>query len=135
MHYLLLIGAIVWFAFLASLKVTLAMALSLLLITSVIRYSAQAISGASVSFGDAFKAIGTSIVFLVIAIVTLLSFLAGNGVHRISGLPVLAVLGGFLSAYVLGFKFSLGISFARSAVVAFIATLASTGAFYVVRHI
>lgn len=135
MHYLLLMGVIIWFAFLAPMKVTVVTSLFLLLVTSLIRYSAQAIGGAEVSFSEAVKAIGSSIFFLVIAAFTLLSFLVGSPIHKISGLPAIAVLGGFFFAYVLGFKLSLGISFASGAAVALIATIVSTGAFFFLRHI
>lgn len=133
MHYLLLIGAVLWFSFLVPIKVTLATSVSLLLITSLIRHLAYAIGGVAVSYGDAFKAIGNSFVFLAVAVFTLLSFLKGSGIAHISGLPGIAVFGTFLAAYVLGFQVSLRLSFGTSALIALASTLASTGAFLLAR--
>lgn len=135
MHYLLLIGAVLWLLFLVPIKVTLATSLSLLLVTSIIRHLAYSMSGVAVSLGDAVKAICNSFLFLVIAIFTLLSFLKGSGVTHISGLPGFAVFGVFLAAYVLGFQTSLRLSFGTSAVIALLSTLASTGAFLLARGI
>lgn len=133
MHYLLLIGALLWFSFLVPLKVTLATTVSLALITSLIRYVAYSMSGVAVTLGDAVKAIGNSFLFLVVTVFTLLSFLKGSGVTHISGLPGIAVFGAFLAAYVLGFQVSLRLSFGASAVIALVSTLASTGAFLLAR--
>lgn len=135
MHYLLVIGTLLWFSFLVPLKVTLATGISLLLITSIIRYVAHAMSGVDISFGDAIKAIGSSFIFLAVAVFTLLSFLKGTGVTHISGLPGMAVFGAFLAAYVLGFQVSLRLSFGTSSVIALISTAASTGAFLLSRSI
>lgn len=133
MHYLLLIGALLWFSFLVPLKVTLATTVSLALITSLIRYVAYSMSGVAVTLGDAVKAIGNSFLFLVVAVFTLLSFLKGSGVTHISGLPGIAVFSAFLAAYILGFQVSLRLSFGASAVIALVSTLASTGAFLLAR--
>lgn len=135
MHNLLLIGAVLWFSFLVPIKVTLATSVSLVLITSLIRYLAYSMSGVAVSLSDAVKAIGNSFLFLVIAVFTLLSFLKGSGVTHISGLPGFAVFAAFLAAYVLGFQASLRLSFGTSAVIALLSTLASTGAFLLARGI
>lgn len=135
MHYLLLIGAVLWFSFLVPLKVTLATAVSLVLITSVIRYVAHTLSGVAISFGDAVKAIGNSFIFLVVAGFTLLSLSKGTGITRISGLPGIAVFGAFLVAYILGFQISLRLSFGSSSVIALVSTLASTVAFLLARSL
>lgn len=135
MHHLLLIGAILWFSFLAPLKVTLATVVSLVAITSLIRYLAYAMSGIAISYGDAVKAIGNSFIFLAVAVFTLLSFLKGSGITHIAGLPGLAVFGAFLAAYVLGFQVSLRLSFGTSSILALASTAASTGAFLLSRSI
>lgn len=135
MHYLLLIGAMLWLLFLAPLKVTLLTAISVAVITALIRHLAYSMNGVTVSFGDAAKAIGNSFIFLVVSVFTLLSFLKGSGVTHISGLPGLAVLGAFLAAYVLGFQVSLRLSFGASSAIALASTVASTGAFFLARSI
>lgn len=134
MFYLLLIGVLIWIAFLSPLKVTVAAFLGLMLVTSVIRVSARFIGGADVSFSEAVKAMVSSLVFVGIAFTVLLSFLAGSGVHQISGLPGVAVFGGFLIAYVSGFKLSLGLSFGASALVALISSAVSTAAFVLAKQ-
>lgn len=110
MQYLLLIGAILWFAFIAPLKVTLATCLFVLVILSVVRFSAQAVTGVQATFGEAAKAVSLSFVFLVIAMFAWvsLSFGVPKGASiQISGLGGYAVFGSTLAAYVLGFKLGL----------------------------
>jgi hypothetical protein len=136
MQYLLLIGAILWFAFIAPLKVTLATCLFVLVMLSIVRFSAQTVTGVQATFGEAAKAIGLSLVFLVIAILAWvsLSFGVPKGMSvQISGLGGYAVFGSTLAAYVFGFKLGLGISFGSSAVIALISSAASTVAFMLIR--
>ena len=136
MQYLLLIGAILWFAFIAPLKVTLATCLFVLVMLSIVRFSAQTVTGVQATFGEAAKAVGLSLVFLVIAILAWvsLSFGVPKGMSvQISGLGGYAVFGSTLAAYVLGFKLGLGISFGSSAVIALISSAASTVAFMLIR--
>ena len=124
MHYLLLIGALLFFAFMAPLKVTLATCLLLLIIPTVVKISAQSVVGLDFSFGEAFKAVALSFIFISVALFTLVSFVIGTSAH-ISGLPSLAVLAGIFSAYVLGFSLALGTTFGASAVIALISTVVS----------
>lgn len=135
MYLLLPIGAMIWFLFLVPLKVTLATAISLAVITALIRYIAKSMSDITVSFGDAVKAIGNSFIFLIVTAFTLLSFLKGSGVTYISGLPSLAIFAAFLAAYVLGFQVSLRLSFGTSSVIALATATVSTGAFFLSRSI
>ena len=138
MQYLLLIGAILWFAFIAPLKVTLATCLFVLVILSVVRFSAQAVTGVQATFGEAAKAVSLSFVFLVIAILAWvsLSFSAPKGVSiQITGLGGYAVFASTLLAYILGFKIGLGISFGASAIIALISSVASTVAFMLIRSL
>ena len=136
MQYLLHIGAILWFAFIAPLTVTLATCLFVLVILSIVRFSAQAVTGVQATYGEAAKAVSLSFVFLVIAIFTWVSLSLGvpKGVSiQISGLGGYAVFGATLAAYILGFKVGLGISFGASAVIALISSVASTVAFILIR--
>lgn len=102
MHYALFVSAFVFFAVLAPLKITLFTCAMLLLVTSVVKISAQSIVDLEFSYGEAFKAVALSFFFLVLALFTLVSFFIGTSA-QISGLPALAVLAGFFSAYILGF--------------------------------
>ena len=130
MHYLLFIGAFLFFAFIAPLKVTLATCLLLLLITAIVRFTTRAVAGVETSYGEAAKAMGLSFFFLVVAFFTLLSFAKGTGVTQFTGLAGHVVFAAFFVAYVLGFKLSLGLSFGASAVVAIVSTVASTVLFF-----
>jgi hypothetical protein len=136
MHCLLFIGAFLFFAFIAPLKVTLATCLLLLLVITVVRFTTRAVAGVDASYAEATKAVGLSFFFLVVAFFVLLSFAKGTtGVMEFTGLSAVLVFGAFFAAYVLGFKFSLGLPFGSSAVVAVISTAASTVLFLVLRSL
>jgi hypothetical protein len=133
MHYLLFLGAFLFFAFIAPLKITLATCLMLLIITTVVRFTTRAVAGVESSYGEATKAMALSFFFLVIAFFTLLSFASGTGVTQFTGLAGYLVFLAFFAAYVLGFKLSLGISFIASSLVAVVSAVASTGLFFLFR--
>lgn len=136
MHYLLLIGAILWFAFIAPLKVTLATCLFVLVILSVVRFTAQAVTGVQATYGEAAKAVTLSFVLLVSAMLAWvsLSFSVPKGANiQVSELGSYVVFGSTLAAYILGFKFGLGVTFGASAVIALISSVASTVAFILIR--
>jgi len=128
MHYLLFTLAFLWFAFIAPMKVTLAVCVSLLLVTSLVRVVASRVIGPT-TYLEAFKAICLAFVFLVIGIVLLSSFTATAG----QGAPLVLVIVGFLAAYVLGFKVGLQANFGSSAVVAGVSTLGSVVLFLVLK--
>jgi hypothetical protein len=133
MHYLLFLGAFLFFAFIAPLKVTLAACLLLLVVTTVVRFTTRAVAGVESSYGEAAKAMALSFFFLVIAFFTLLSFATGTGVTQFTGLAGYLVFLAFFVAYVLGFKLSLGLSFVASGVVAIVSTAASMALFFALR--
>ncbi len=133
MHYLLLIGAFIFFAFIAPLKVTIVTCLFLLVIAAVVRFSTQAVVGFETSYGQAAKAVGLSFFFLLVAFFTLFSFAKGTGINKFTGLAGNLVFAGFFSAYVLGFKLSLSLSFGQSAAVAIVSTVLSTALFVLLR--
>lgn len=135
MHYLLFIGAFLFFAFIAPMKVTLATCVLLLLVTTIIRYATKAVAGVESSYGEAAKAMALSFFFLVLAFFALLSFAKGTGVTQFTGLAGHLVFMAFFASYVLGFKVSLGLSFAPSAIVAIVSTVASTVLFVVFRNL
>jgi hypothetical protein len=135
MHYLLFIGAFLFFAFIAPLKVTLAACALLLVLVAVVRYTATAVSGVESSYGEAAKGVGLSFFFVVVAFTILVSFATGTGISRFAGLAGAAVFAAFLVAYALGFKLSLGLSVGGSALVSLVAAVVSTGLFTVFRAI
>jgi hypothetical protein len=127
-HYLLFILAFLWFAFIAPLKVTVAVCISLLIVTSVVKATASAVIGPS-TYKEAFKSIGLAFVFMVVAGFTLISFTSGMG----RGAPGLLVLCGFLAAYIFGFKFGLGASFGSSSIIAAVSTAVSGVLFFILK--
>jgi hypothetical protein len=133
MHYLLFLGAFLFFAFIAPLKVTLAACLMLLVVTTVVRFTTRAVAGVESSYGEAAKAMALSFFFLLIAFFTLLSFATGTGVTQFTGLAGYLVFLAFFVAYVLGFKLSLGLSFVASIVVAMVSTATSMALFFALR--
>lgn len=135
MHYLLFIGAFLFFAFIAPLKLTLATCALLLIVTTIIRLTTRAVAGVDSSYSEAAKAMALSFVFLVVSFFALFSFVKGTGVTHITGLAGYLVFGAFLVSYILGFKLSLGLSFGASSVVAVISTVASTVLFFAFRSV
>nr|MDP2191611.1 hypothetical protein [Rhodoferax sp.] len=135
MHYLLFIGAFLFFAFIAPLKLTLATCALLLIVTTVIRFTTRAVAGVDSSYSDAAKAVGLSFFFLVLSFFVLFSFSKGTGVSQITGFAGYLVFAAFLVSYILGFKLSLGLSFGASSVVAVISTVASTVLFFAFRSV
>ena len=139
MHYLLFIGAFLWFAFIAPLKVTLATGVLLILVTGVVTTTTRLVVGMQPSFGEAAKAVALSFFFLAIALFTLLSFFMGTssaGLNvNVTGLAAWSVLAALLAAYTLGYKISLGMSFGASAIIAAVSTVVSAVLFTVVKTI
>ena len=125
MHYLLFIGAFVFFAFMAPLKLTVAVCALVLFVTVVVKISAQVVAGASPTLSESFKAVFYASLFVALALLAFVSFSSGTGIHHVDGLPALAAMAGLFVAYTLGFQLGIGTSFGASAVIALISTLLS----------
>lgn len=125
MHYLLFIGACIFFAFMAPLKLTIAVCALVLFVTVVVKISAQVVSGVSPTLGESFKAVFYASLFVALALLAFMSFSSGTGVHHVEGAAAMVVMAGLFAAYTLGFQIGIGTSFGASAVVALIATLLS----------
>ena len=125
MHYLLFIGAFVFFAFMAPLKLTVAVCALVLFVTVVVKISAQVVAGASPTVSESFKAVFYASLFVALALLAFVSFSSGTGIHHVDGLPALAAMAGLFVAYTLGFQLGIGTSFGASAVIALISTLLS----------
>lgn len=125
MHYLLIVGALLFFAFIAPIKTTLGFALAFALVTGVVAFTTKLVSGVEATIGSAAKAVCLAFALLALALFTLISFSSGTGVQQFSGLPALAVLGACMLSYSLGFKVALGVSLGSSVVIAGISTVAS----------
>lgn len=130
MHYLVIIIAFLCFAALAPLHITIIACVILILIPTIVRYTAKALAGTEPSFGEAFKAVALSLFFVALAAFMLGS--AMGGIHA-SGPFVFILLAGFFAAYVLGFKLALGTSFGASAAIAAVSTVVSVAALWLLR--
>lgn len=133
MVLLLFIFAFLFFAFIAPLQTTVGLAASFLLVVITVRLTAREVSGAPASWGDALRAVCLSFLFVLLAGVLVFKFSSVTGIRHFSGLGLVLLLWVFLLAYVLGFKFSLGISLSASFLVALLAALISTGVVWVLR--
>jgi hypothetical protein len=125
MHYLLFIGAALFFAFMAPVKLTVAVCALVLFVTVVVKISAQVIAGTSPALGDAFKAVFYASLLVALALLAFMSFSSGTGIHHVEGGPAWVVLAGLFIAYTLGFQIAIGTSFGASAAIALISTLLS----------
>lgn len=122
MHYFVIALAYLCFAAIAPFRITVLTTAALILIPSIVRFTAKALAGVEPSFADAFKAVALSLFFVVLS-----AFMLGSAMGGIqaSGIFVFVLLGGFFAAYVLGFKVSLGTSFGASAAIATVSTVSS----------
>ena len=125
MHYLLFIGAFIFFAFMAPLKLTIAVGALVLFVTVVVKISTQVVAGVSPTLGESFKSVFYASLFVALALLAYMSFFAGTGIHHVDGTPALLAMAGLFVAYTLGFQIGIGTSFGASAVVALISTLLS----------
>jgi hypothetical protein len=127
MHYILIIGAFLWFAFLAPPMVTLATAGSFALIAMIGARTAQAVTGAPASMGAVLRSVGLAFVFAGIALF---------GLTAVMG-PVNFVLlaTAVFAAYVMGFSISLEVDFGPALVIAVVTTVASVGLYFLIKPI
>ncbi|MGJ7603077.1 hypothetical protein ACSFA7_01955 [Variovorax sp. LT1R20] len=135
MHYLLFIGALIFFAFMTPLKLAIAVCALVLFVTVVVKISAQVVAGVSPSLGESFKSVFYASLFVALALLAYMSFSSGTGNHHVEGLPAIAVMVGLFVAYTLGFQIGIGTSFGASAVVALISTLLSGAILWSVKGI
>jgi hypothetical protein len=134
MHYVLFIFAFLLFAFIAPAETVFSLCLSLLLVTSVVKFTASAVTGdREISLAQSFKSVALACFFLAIALFTLRSFSRGTGISDFTGVSALPVLGGFLFSYILGFRFGLGTSFGASAIIAVFSTIVSAALYFLFR--
>jgi hypothetical protein len=128
MHYLVFTLALLWFVAVAPVKVAIAVCLSLILITSVVKATATTVIGET-SFSDSFKSVSLAFVFLAIALLGMITLSKGAD----QGMPAVLVLPAFLVAYVFGFKVALGANFGSSAIIAGVSTAVSAALFFILK--
>jgi hypothetical protein len=135
MHYLLFIGALLFFAFMTPVKLAVAVGALVLFVTVVAKVSAQVVAGVSPTLGESFRSVFYASLLVTLALLAFLSFTGGVAVHHVEGWPAVAVLAGLFVAYTLGFQLGIGTSFGASAMVALISTLLSGAILWSVRNL
>jgi hypothetical protein len=118
MHYLIGIGALLFFAFIAPAKASLVLVFVVLVSVLATIVFARVVAGAEVTVSEAVRAIGVSLALLLLAVTVFGSFVAGTGIRNFAGASGWAVFGWFASAYALGFVAALRLAFIQGAVVA-----------------
>jgi hypothetical protein len=130
MQYLFLsFGALAIAAF-ASWQFTVSLAVSLIVITLVVKFTASTVIG-SVTLGDSFKSAAMAFTFLGLAIIGLVWAFQGKAVFE--GTAALLVLAGLFAAFVFGFKSVFGSTFGASSTIAVVSTVVSGALFYLLK--
>lgn len=130
MHLFVIMLAFLCFAALAPLHVTITAVIILILIPTIVRYTAKALAGTEPTFVQAFKAVALSLFFVALSALMLGAAMGGI---QATGVFAYLLLGGFFAAYVLGFKVSLGTSFGASSAIAAVSTVVSVGALWLLK--
>lgn len=125
MHYYLLVGACLFFAFMVPVQTTATFVGVVLLVSLVAKATAQAIGNVEITMTQSYRAVAFSLAFVGIALFTLGSFTVGNGITQFTGAAAFAVLGGLFLAYALGFMVILGTTLGAGSGVAAVSTLSS----------
>ncbi len=128
-----LAAVILCFVVLAPFKVTILTLTGLFLIAAVIKATAEAVTDATFTYGEALRAVGYSAALVLLALFTLFSFVVSGG--QASGMAGMMVFAAFFAAYVLGFSIGLGTTFGSSAIIALISTVISVVLFFVGRSV
>jgi hypothetical protein len=135
MHYLLLIGFGLFVVFLAPLKVTAAILLTLVVVAVTVKVVTRTVAQTDVSLGSSLGAVALALAFAAIMLFTLFSFSVGTGITQFFGLSAILVLAAFLASYVLGFKLALHLTWGSGSLVALIATVITAAFFFGLRRI
>lgn len=117
---LVLIVVALFAAFIVPVNVLVTGAVLLVAIALVVRGIARVVTGNEATLVEAFKAVGLSLFFLLIALTAVMSY--GSRPGGITGVPVLLALGAMFVAYSAGFVVALGASFKESALIAVVST-------------
>lgn len=124
MFTLLIVFALLWFAFIASMKVFVATLIVAGIVTTVVKYCTRVIVGTDPSHLESLKAVALSLLFVGIAIITMMSFSIGwaKAPFSLAALSLPIVVASPLLGYTLGFRIGLGIGFGHAAIIAVLST-------------
>lgn len=125
MHYLLLIGAFLFFAFMAPVETTVAFLAVAVFVSAAVKASAHSVANVSVTLSQSFRAVAWSLLFVLLWMFTFASFSFGSGTSQFTVAGGLAATVVFFLAYFLGFQVGLGTTLATSALIAVVSTLVS----------
>lgn len=125
MHILLVVGVVLWFAFIAPPHVVAFTAAGCFLIAASVRVIAAKIGGVQVGYASSLKAVFLSIFLLSLAILALAGGIQNLTFASLLGLNPMLVPAILLGAYVLGFHLCLGTTFGTSTIIALLSTIAS----------
>lgn len=106
MHYALVAVVIVWFVFLAPIRVVAVTSVGCFLIAASVRAVASALSGMQISYGTAIKAVFLSVFLLLITMLMIAGGLSHFSLLTLVVLNPLVVLVSLFGAYVLGYPFA-----------------------------
>jgi hypothetical protein len=81
MHYLLFIGALLFFAFMTP-ELAVAVGALVLFVTVVVKVSAQVVAGVSPTLGESFRSVFYASLLVALALLAFLSFTGGVGAPR-----------------------------------------------------
>lgn len=132
MHYALLAVFIVWFVFLAPLRVIVATAVGCLLVATATRRIASAVAGMPIGYGASIRAVALAVTLTLVTLMILTGHAVHDGVtfaavNAITAVPIL------LAAYVFGFHLCLGTTLPSSILIAFLSSLVSIAIVFAIR--
>lgn len=123
---ILIVCAAIFAVVILPFKTFVAIALIAAINILIIKYSAQAITGTTVSLRESLKALLFSLLFAILAVTALSSFSSNTGIHTFEGLAALSILGILLASYVAGYSIALSTAFWPSAAIAAVSAITST---------
>jgi hypothetical protein len=103
MHYLLLMGAFIFFAFMAPVGTTVAFLAVLLFVSAAVKASAHSMAHVSVTLLQSLRAVAYALLFVLLWMFTLGSFSIGTGISQFTLAGSLASAVAFFLACFLGF--------------------------------
>ncbi|WP_417071168.1 hypothetical protein [Niveibacterium terrae] len=135
MAMLFVIFVFLCIAFAAPLKFTFGLILTGLIVSTAVKLCARTVSGIDPTHGQALRAVGLSLVFVLLAGLTMFSFAYGSPSipSSIAALSAPVILLSPLIGYTLGFRIALGASLAHSALIALLSSALSIGVLYAMR--
>jgi len=125
------------FACAAPLKVTLGLIVVCLVVSTAVKLCARAVSGIDPTHLEALKAVGLSLVFVLLAGLTMFSFAYGapSVPSSIAALSAPVILLSPLVGYTLGFRIALGVGLVQSALIALLSSALSIAVLYAMRTV